>query len=169
MPKFIQVERKGHTLVPANPWAYELIEQFPEGKVLNLPLTVARSQGELNLYWAGITVLLETAFSDEDEKRWPTARKYHEAMLDSLGYTYKLWKRDRDAPSGYSFRMVIDSIAFENMADDEFKPLFERVRALTVEMFGVDPWDEWLQQRGSDWITWWEKKRRNWRPGDKDD
>lgn len=164
MAKTIIVARKGHTLVPENPWSLELLEGFPEGKPLSIELKASRSKGELNLYWAGLAVLIDN-FSEADEKKWPTPRHYHEAMLEALGYTYKLWRIDG------RFRVMIDSIALDKMDDDDFKALFEKVRALTQRLFRYSPWDSWLEMRGTDWMTYWEKRqqdRRNWREGDTD-
>ena len=166
MSKFVLVQRRGHTLVPADPYSYEALESFPEGKALNLELKTSRSRGELNLYWAGLSLLRESAFSEDDDIRWPTTRAYHNSMLRRLGYTEKLWQHNPKSPSGCSFTVEVNSVALDNMQDDEFKTLFERVRQLTVEAFAFDPWDEWLKIRGSDWQTHW---GRNWRPGDKDE
>lgn len=160
MAKTIQVERRGYTLVPENPWSLELLEGFPEGKPLAVELKTARSRGELNLYWAGLTVLVDN-FDAADEQRWPTARKYHDAMLDSLGYSYKLWRLDGTDLDGnpiYSFKNQVDSVALDAMSDEEFKVLFERVRGITVKLFGYDPWDAWKQMKDDE-----KANRRDWR------
>lgn len=158
MARHILLLRDGYKLTPADPQSFELIEGLKEGKVYSVEIKESRSRGELNLYWAGIGLLIEN-LSDEDTKKWPTSRHYHEAMLDSLGYTYRLWRVDG------TFRSVIDSIAIDKMGDADFKVLFEKVRAITEQLFGWSPWDKWLEIRGTDWQAFW---GRNWRPGDKD-
>lgn len=157
MARHILLQRDGYKLTPADPQSFETIETLKDGKVYSVEIKESRSRGELNLYWAGLSVLIEN-FSDEDEKKWPSSRHYHEAMLDSLGYTYRLWRIDG------TFRRVIDSIALDKMEDADFKVLFERVREITQRLFGYSPWDKWLELRGTGWQEYWQ---RNYRPGDK--
>ncbi len=90
MAKTVLVMRRGYTLVPADPWSHELFELYPEGKTLSLELKTSRSRGELNLYWAGLSLLTETMFSEEDDKRWPTTRVYHEAMRSIIAHRLQL-------------------------------------------------------------------------------
>ena len=158
MAKHILLLRDGYKLTPADPQSFELIEGLKEGKVYSVEIKESRSRGELNLYWAGLGLLIEN-FSDAHRQMWPTARKYHEGMLDGLGYTYRLWRADK------TFRVAVDSIALDKMTDEEFKVLFETVREITQRLFGWDPWDRWLEMRGTSWQEHW---KRNWRPGDKD-
>ena len=157
MAKHILLLREGYRLVPADPQSYETIETLKENKTYSVEIKESRSRGESNLYWAGLGVLVEN-FDDESEKKWPTTRHYHNALLEHLGYTYRQWKVDG------TFKVEIDSVAFDKMSDEDFKALFEKARAVTVQLFGYDPWDEWLKLRGTNWQEWW---GRNARPGDR--
>lgn len=138
-PPIMMRKERGH-LVPIDAWALEQLDALPEGKDLSVRVTQPRSIGRLNWYWAGLGLLVEN-LDDEDRAKWPNARKMHNAFLEALGYVEKIWRIDG------SFRIQVDSIALDNMTEEEFAQLFENVRAMAVRLFGYDPWQVWMDER----------------------
>lgn len=148
-------------MVAGDPYTDEQLEGLTPGQVYKAELKTDRSRGDLNLYWAGLGLLQKTALSEEEDLHWPTSRHLHEMLLDALGYTIKLWRVDG------TYRKVVDSIALEKMDDADFKILVERVKAVVLARWGIDPWSEWKAIKDNEAA----KKQgwqRNWRPGDTD-
>lgn len=132
-------------LVPIDAWAAEQVDALPRDKDLTVRVTTSRSNGRLNLWWAGLGLMVEN-LPDEKRKMWPSARKMHHALLEAMGYVERIYRIDG------TFRTEVDSVAFENMEEDEFIELFERGRALCIEIVGFDPFELWVQDakaRGS--------------------
>lgn len=132
----ILMRREGSKLVTVDWYSSEKLEAYPEGVDLSVRITSSKRIGALNWYWAGLGLFCENT---EDE-RWPSSRKMHETIMEELGFTTKIWRIDG------SFRVVTDSIAIENMGDDEFAIVFEKARAFIVLHFNYDPWEIWMQQ-----------------------
>lgn len=151
----LMFERRGTALHPTDPWSLERLCAYPERTPLGVTLTSARRRGKNALYWAGLALLVENI---EDE-HYPTSRKLHEGILDELNMTTILWRIDK------TFRVVPDSIAFDNMDDPEFDIFFENAQRLIVGRWGWSPFDEWIKlaeakkHNQEDW-------RRNYRQGD---
>lgn len=125
-----------YALVAADPFSEEMLNELSMDKPYKIDLKSDRSRGKLNEYWAGLA-LLHKNLSDEEEALWPTVRKLHNALLDAFGYTTREYKIDG------SYRTVVDSVAMDNMDEQEFVDLFERVASLVVKRWGYDPWEAW--------------------------
>jgi hypothetical protein len=144
-----QVEWDGQTFSPADMHALEHADRTfvqgarLEGKMTRPVVAHDRRQSQNRLYWAGLGFLVKN-FDEEDEKRWPTSRHLHDAMLDALGYKYKLWRIDG------TFKVEVDSVAFEKMDDADFDDLFEKVRAIVFRLWGWNPWDAWKAEKDAE-------------------
>lgn len=136
----IAVISYGKFLKPADAWAAEQIDALPRNKRLNARITEQRSLGQLGWYWAGLALLVDN-FDDADREKWPNSRKFHKMVLEALGYFDKIWRIDG------TYRIEVDSIAFDEMTEDEFQTAFEAVRAFVVKQWGYDPWDMWKAER----------------------
>lgn len=150
LPK-LMFERRGTALRPLDPWSMERLCVYAEGVPLGITITSAKRRGKNGLYWAGLALLVDNI----EDPQFPTSRKLHEALLDHLGMTTKLWRIDR------TFREVPDSIAFDSMEDAEFDIYFERAQQTIVDRWKWSPFDAWVaeKQQAQDW-------KRNWRPED---
>lgn len=137
-PPILMRKERGH-LVPIDAWAAEQLDALPEGKDLSVRVAQSRSRGKLNLWWAGLGLMVEN-LPEHQQRMWPTARALHEALLEALGFVHKLWRVDG------TFRIQVDSIALDNMEEEEFNEVFERGRALCVAICGYDPFETWVQQ-----------------------
>lgn len=123
-------------LVAADPYSEEVLSELEDHLKYRVDIKSDRRKGDLNLWWAGIG-LLHYNLSEEEEAIWPTTRKLHNAILDALGYTEREYKIDG------SYRVVVDSVALDNMDQSTFSRMFEMARAVTVKRWGWDPWEEW--------------------------
>lgn len=143
------VEWDGRTFRPADAMAAEHADStFVQGARLDGRMTrpvVAhdRRQSQNRLYWAGLGLLVKN-FDEADEKRWPTSRHIHDAILDALGYKYRLWRIDG------TFKVEIDSVAADKMGDEDFDDLFEKARAIVLKLFGYDPWEAWKAEKDAE-------------------
>lgn len=100
-------------------------------------------RGQNALYWAGLGLLVKN-FDEDNAEKWPTARHFHDAILQHFGYTYRQWKIDG------TFKLEIDSIAFDKMDDSDFEALFEKARGVIVTLFGYDPFDAWKAEKDAE-------------------
>lgn len=129
-------------LVPVDAWSAEQLDAYPEGKDLNVRITSNRSVGGLNLYWAGLGLLVEN-MDDETKRRWPTARKFHNTLMEEIGLTERIWRIDG------TFRLVPDSIALDSMSNEDFLDYWENAKRLIIRHFGYDPFELWVANKGS--------------------
>ena len=133
------MRRRGSMLIPIDPLAEEQLRALPEGQDFNVVATYAGKEsprrGAQRWYWAGLGLMAAAT------ELWPTSRKLHELILENLDYTTKRWRIDR------TYEVVPDSIAYDNMTDEEFLDFFERARAWVLTEFGTDPWEEWKAQK----------------------
>lgn len=136
----IAVISYGKFLKPADAWASEQIDALPRNKRLNARITEQRSLGALGWYWAGLALLVDN-LDDAEATRWPTSRKMHKLILEELGYFEKVYRIDG------SFRTEVDSIAFDEMDEPEFRIVFEKARAFVLKHWGWDPWQTWMDER----------------------
>ena len=139
-------------LAPADPYSEEILADLFDGETYSVDVKQDRRRGDINLYWAGIGLLVKNysgvdpAFirlgaREVDASRiWPTSRKYHDMLMSATGHVTRPWRIDG------TFREDVDSIALDNMEQDEFKAYFERARAITHALFGYDPWDAWKDE-----------------------
>jgi hypothetical protein len=150
MAKSIRVRKEMHgnriVLVAADPYSEELMFSLGMGKDYNLSLTGARKRGNLNLYWAGLATLVDN-LGGRDKQRWPTSRHLHDTMLLALGFTHRLYRLDPKSIDGVGWIDIPDSIAIDNMDEDEFAQLFETIRGAVVKRWGWDPWDSWKDEK----------------------
>jgi hypothetical protein len=132
----------GKVFRPADPYAAELADAIQKDTRLNgrftRPIgTEDRRAGLLRLWWAGLGLLHDNI----DDERWPSKRKLHNLILEELGYVEKIWRIDG------TYRLVVDSVAIDNMEDDAFDGLFEKARSFVVTHWGFDPWDMWVEEK----------------------
>ncbi len=140
-----QVIWDGTMFVPADMGAVEMAERtYVQGAVLDGKFTRPhgtedKRAGLLRWWWAGLGLLHENI----DDERWPTKRKLHNLILEELGFTEKIWRIDG------TYRLVVDSVAIDNMEDDAFDNLFEKARAFCVLHWGFDPWETWKEEQAA--------------------
>lgn len=135
------MRRRGSRLEPLDAWTEERLREVSDHDDLNVVVTLAGKEsprrGANRLYWAGLGLMAKSI----DDEKWPTSRKLHELIMENLGYTTKRWRIDN------TFELVPDSIAQEEMGDDDFRDFFERAKVWVGIHFGVDPWAEWKAQK----------------------
>jgi hypothetical protein len=162
MAKFrVRVDRGA--IVAADPWSQETINGLATDKDFWIEITNTRKLGTLADWWAGLSymVMRWEGYNDPRAKLYPTARKLNDAVLVKLGFTETWYHLDG------SVQIRADSIRFEAITDeDEFKAILEMARVMALDLWGIDPWDEWKEAKARaggarDW-------RKNWRPGDED-
>lgn len=127
-------------LVPVDAWSAEQMDALPTDKTLSVTVTHPRSLGRLGWWWGGLALAVDN-FSDEDRERWPTSRKLHNAILEALGFTEKLWRVDG------TYRIEVDSISFDAMTEEEFKDVFALAEQLAIKLWDYSPWAVWMEQR----------------------
>lgn len=145
-----QVVWNGQRYMPADPMAEEQANRtFVQGAEVDAKIARAVAnahdwrRGQNALYWAGLGLLVKN-FDDDNAEKWPTARHFHDAILQHFGYTYRQWKIDG------TFKLEIDSIAFDKMEDPDFEVLFEKTRGVVVTLFGYDPFDAWKAEKDAE-------------------
>lgn len=143
----LQFERRGGALYPTDPWSLEQMCAYKEHTPLGVTITNARRLSRMGLYWAGLGLLVENI----DDKRWLTTRKMHDALLEEMELVEKVYRIDG------SWRTVPDSIAIDNMDDEEFEKVFETARSIVVGKWGWDPWTRWMEEHHPENL---EKSRR---------
>lgn len=138
-----EVVWNGIAFTPADMGAVEQADRtYVQGAVLDGKFTRPvgaedRRAGLLRLWWAGLGMLADNI----DDERWPTKRKVHNLILEELGFTEKIWRIDG------TYRLVVDSIAIDNMEDDDFDRLFEKAKAFCIKHWGWNPWDTWVAEK----------------------
>lgn len=142
MQKEIHGNRIG--LFPVDPYAEEQLDTLPLEKDFNVSIANARKRGKLNFYWAGMGVLVDN-FDKADKLRWPTTRHLHDTMMVTLGHVHRQYRLDHRSPDGVGWTEVADSIALDNMEEEEFEQVFETIRGAIVGRWGYDPWDAWTE------------------------
>lgn len=139
----------GNAFLPADMSAVETAERtYVQGAVLDGKFTRPvgtedRRAGQLRLWWAGLGLLAENI----DDERWPTKRILHELILEELGFVTKFWRIDG------SYRLEANSIAIDNMEDDDFDRLFEKARVFCLTHWGFDPWDIWVAEKEAEEVN----------------
>lgn len=135
---------KNQTLVPLDVGAAEDIDRdLREGATYRVTVTAADG-GDRTLakYMAGVGIAFYN-LSDEDRARWPSPNKLSEMLLIALGYSHKEHiKLNRDSADGTSYQIVADSKR-QMVKDGTFDEFFELARALSVKLWGYDPWQKW--------------------------
>lgn len=130
------LQRQGLTFSPVDPWSAGEAELIPENVPMMAEIKPDRTRGDLKLYWAGLG-LLHDNLDDDDRVRWPVKRKLHDTMMDALGFVHRIYRLDN------SYRLETDSVALNNMSEEEFKVVLETMRAAVVKRWNYDPWDAW--------------------------
>lgn len=154
--KSIRVTRTNDLrLAPADAYSQELINGLKPGKTYKVEIKEDRSRGTLNLYWAGVGLLVNNysgpggGLIQVNGRRynpaalWPTSRKYHQMLMKATGHVERVYWIDRSLPGGIGWRDEVDSIALEAMEEDEFNAYFEQAQAITFSLFDWNPWDQW--------------------------
>lgn len=141
----IAVTFDGRSLVPADAWAAEQMSKLSKDVRLNAHLTKAKGTHDVraslnSIYWAGLGLMVEN-FDEQDAQRWPTSRKLHTLLLETQGYVDRLWRIDG------TYRIVPDSVAYDNMSDEDFSSYVEKARAFLVTHWGWDPLTQWVENK----------------------
>lgn len=153
MKRSILAERRGYSIVGADPWAEEEIAKLPFGKAFTITVSEDRSLPQNNLFHAGLA-LAQHNLPEELDRQFPTPTHLKKAFLIALGYAEPIYRIDG------SFYMEADSVAFSAMNAEDFTAMFDRAKVLAVEWLGYDCWQAWIdQKKDQDW-------RRNYRQGD---
>ena len=121
----------GGRLVPLTAFDAAVIQQQPRGRVFNLSRAVrGRSNPQLKLYWSVLQAVVDATDIT------PTAEHLHDQLVRACGFVRPVlnvmtgaWEEQRD------------SIAFEQMNQDEMNLFFDRALAKLGETLGVDPTD----------------------------
>ena len=98
--------------------------KFSDGDIIRAEIKRPRHPGHHRKYWAMLKIVHEgTAVQD----LYPTTDKLHQAIKGALGYYSEV-----RLPDGKVFQ-VVDSIAFESMAQDEFEVFYDKAVDLIVQ------------------------------------
>lgn len=109
---------------------------YPDGKFVGLAISDPARNGMMGLYFAGLKLLFE------NQDKFATNKKLREEILKKIGYSKKLYRVD-----GTFLKEVPDSMAIENMTDEEMSIVQEKSRAYVVATWGWDPWSTWVEQQ----------------------
>lgn len=139
-PIFIEI--KGGRVSPADAYAEEQLSQLPDGQYNARLSKMTRAgreerEGARGLWWAGCTLVAENS----DNPLLDTSRKVHEHILMQLGFVRPRFRIDG------AFDMVPVSTSESEMDNIEFAILQEKARPLAVRLWGMDPWQLWVDQR----------------------
>ena len=139
MAKHLFVEARGGVLHPADPWSAEEIDVMKPGKTFRVDMVADRKRGTLRHWWAGLAYMVERwkGLGDPRADMYPSSRKLNEAVLVYLGYRETWYHLDG------SMQFRPDSIRFEAMDEDEFSGVMEAARVMALQLWGMDPWQEW--------------------------
>jgi hypothetical protein len=122
----ITMRRTKAALVPVGPFDDEMLEQYPDGAIVEVTIKRRRSNPQNALYWA--TLAKVVAATDA----YPTAESLHEAIKMALGYTMPV--RTFDGQLMY----LPDSTAFGRMDAVQYKQFFDRAIELLNKLTGSD-------------------------------
>jgi hypothetical protein len=147
MAEFALVRVEGSHLVPDDPWSEETIRALPKNVALKVEIKADRVPETMKLYWAGLGHLLKTTFSAEDQAMWPTTTHLHRSIMEKLGYVERFYRLDG------TYRLEVESIAMNKMSETTFRELFERVKMAVQEVWGVDPWADWIETKKAEKIA----------------
>lgn len=138
----IVLEARGGRLFPGDAWADEQVAQLPDGRYtarLSKQTRAGREEREAHraLWWAGCTLLAQNS----DSPLLDTQRKVHEHILMSLGFVRPRFRVDG------GFDMVPVSTSEAEMDDEEFEILQEKARAYSIQRWGYDIWQAWVDEQ----------------------
>lgn len=126
----ITMRRTKAALVPVGPFDDEMLEQYPDGAIVEVSIKRRRSNPQNALYWA--TLAKVVAATDA----YPSAESLHEAIKMALGYTMPVKTFDG------KLMYLPDSTAFARMDAVQFKEFFERAMELLAKLTGSDPLEQ---------------------------
>ncbi len=138
----IAMEVRGGRLLPGDAWADEQIANLPDGRYtarLSKQTRAGREEREAHraLWWAGCNLLAQNT----ESALLDTPRKVHEFFLTGLGFVRPRFRVDG------GFDMVPVSTSESEMDDDEFAILQEKARAFSIQRFGYDIWQMWIDEQ----------------------
>ncbi len=126
----ITMRRTKAALVPVGPFDDEMLEQYPDGAIVEVTIKRRRSNPQNALYWA--TLAKVVAATDA----YPSAEHLHEAIKMALGVTMPVKTFDG------KLMYLPDSTAFGKMDAVQFKDFFDRAVELLNKLTGSDVLDE---------------------------
>ncbi len=114
---------RGKFLVASDSASQGVLDGYKAGDVVRVQVSKPRNPKHHAKYWAMLKIVHEgTAVQD----LYPTTDKLHQAIKGALGYYSEV-----RLPDGKVFQ-VVDSIAFEAMAQDEFEVFYDKAVDLIV-------------------------------------
>ncbi len=131
---------ESNCLVPFCPYSEERLEGLPKSKDLFVQITQRRSNKQLNLWWAGLALAVHN-FDDDMISKYPTSRHLSDAFLIHLGFKTAQYNIDG------SISVNADSIAFENMEQEQYNLVFQRAELVAEKWLGYNPWEAWLKNK----------------------
>ena len=124
--------RQGSSLVPAEPWTAERLDQYPEGKQLKAAtLTQSRSVAFQGFYWVHLAEICRAT------ECAATADHLHKSLLKLCGY----WHQTTDI-KGNVIDIAVDSTRFEKMDQPEFFEYVEQAKKVLATELGI-VWDDY--------------------------
>ena len=126
----ITMRRTKAALVPVGPFDDEMLEQYPDGAIVEVTIKRRRSNPQNALYWATLAKVVQATGA------YPSAEHLHDAIKMALGFTMPIKTFD----GGLIY--IPDSTAFGRMDAVQFKDFFDRAVELLNKLTGSDVLDE---------------------------
>lgn len=122
----ITMRRTKAALVPVGPFDDEMLEQYPDGAIVEVSIKRRRSNPQNALYWA--TLAKVVAATDA----YPSSEHLHEAIKMALGLTMPVKLMNG------TIIYLPDSTAFGKMDAVAFRAFFEKAIELLNKLTGSD-------------------------------
>jgi hypothetical protein len=122
----VRLEAKG--LIPVSGWDAELLNEMANGTEFDLVKRSNRSDPHHRTYWKALHMAVAATHIK------PTARHLHRSLKICCGYT----EEEINLDTG-ELMLVPDSIAYDEMSQEEFKMFFDITMAKLAEWIGYDP------------------------------
>tara|TARA_Y100000817_G_scaffold65790_1_gene49710 strand:+ start:2407 stop:2841 length:435 start_codon:yes stop_codon:yes gene_type:complete len=140
MAKFVAV-KKFNALRPVDRNGQEAMSSVHQDREVVVTVKQARNPKQHRLFWK-LMEMTHDNLPEEKAAMWPTKEKLAKAIIAYLGYCDMIV-----LPDG-SNRLVINSIAFESMSQDEFDPLFRAAtRVCSERIIGVEETEMLMEVR----------------------
>lgn len=122
----IVLKKEARGPVPATAYDAEEWDRLPIGTTVKVEPINVHGRDQLAAYWVTLGKVAEAT------DRWPSSKHLHEALKFDLGYVrpaFDMFGRPR---------LVVDSIALDEMSDGERSNYIERAFVLIAETTGID-------------------------------
>jgi len=134
--KWTLMEWDGEAMWPyANIDLERIQERFKKGDQVLVMFKQARSLPKHRLYWSVVRQVMKNT------ELWATERGLHELLLTACGVTRSMITLDGD------IRLIPDSIAFDNMEEDEFNRYFDQAMTIiTTRIVPGSTVEDWINE-----------------------